>query len=881
MAISVQQRTDLISIVVGMFNAAPGAKVLSDLTVAFEANQTRLQIATNLARSAEYLSIFPEFLTNSEFATKLVDNMVGSLVSATAKADAVTLLTAQLNAKNTSTPAAKAAARAEVTLFALDALKAVPTTDATLGAAVTALNNKVEVANFYSVEKQLNPSSLSTAQNVIKDVTNTAASVTTAKDTITGTSQAGTTYTLTTSPDNITGGSGNDTINGYLNPATPANSTLTAADVVNGGDGTDSLKLTVEGATAGSMPNATITSIEQFFIRDVATAASTYDFANITGETQVWADTATNAVTFSNLGSGAAVGLRGNNVLTNLGNVSFSMATASDAVTVAIDGGVKNTVAPTITATAGTATTATISSTGAANTVGAVTLSGGTNTITTLNINASSNLTAALIANDYAATAKMVVTGAGNVTLTGGAIFDGATIDGSASTGNLNFGDLNATTATVSTGAGNDTFNLQATAKVTVASGAGNDTVSLKSAIAAGSSINLGAGNDKLLFATGGSIATSTSTTIDGGDGTDTLSANLVNAGNAAQFKNFELLNLDSTTGLDLALLTGNTLTGLTMSSAITTNATYQNVAVTQGLTIDFVGDNSARTNTLTFKDVAGTSDAYTITFAGTQATAATSASVKAGTIVGAGIENVNIVSGGTNTWNELVLGTNANARTVTITGARNLDIDFVGFGTAGTNGVSSIDGSAATGRLDINTTNVNVATAGLTVKGGSANDTITLAQKATVDAGAGNDTITVSANGGTITTGAGTDTVDVKAAVLNTTDITTAVITTITDFTVGTDKLTFKNVGTEVFTSTKVDVSTATALLGGTTNALDLALSADGSANAQIKWFQYAGDTYVVQDLTAGNAATTDIVVKLTGLLDLSTLTVDSFNFA
>ncbi len=881
MAISVQQRTDLISIVVGMFNAAPGAKVLSDLTVAFEANQTRLQIATNLARSAEYLSIFPEFLTNSEFATKLVDNMVGSLVSATAKADAVTLLTAQLNAKNTSTPAAKAAARAEVTLFALDALKAVPTTDATLGAAVTALNNKVEVANFYSVEKQLNPSSLSTAQNVIKDVTNTAASVTTAKDAITGTSQAGTTSTLTTSPDNITGTAGNDTINGYLNPATPANSTLTAADVVNGGDGTDSLKLTVEGATAGSMPNATITSVEQFFIRDVATAASTYDFANITGETQVWADTATNAVTFSNLGSGAAVGLRGNNVLTNLGNVSFSMATASDAVTVAIDGGVKNTVAPTITATAGTATTATISSTGAANTVGAVTLSGGTNTITTLNINASSNLTAALIANDYAATAKMVVTGAGNVTLTGGAIFDGATIDGSASTGNLNFGDLNATTATVSTGAGNDTFNLQATAKVTVASGAGNDTVSLKSAIAAGSSINLGAGNDKLLFATGGSIATSTSTTIDGGDGTDTLSANLVNAGNAAQFKNFELLNLDSTTGLDLALLTGNTLTGLTMSSASTT-ATYQNVTVSQGLTVDFVGNNSAVTNTLSFKDVAGTSDAYTITFAGSEATAAASASVRAGTIVTAGIENVNIVSGGTNSWNELVLGTNANARTVTITGARNLDIDFVGFGTAGANGVSSIDGSAATGRLNIDTTNVNIATAGLTVKGGSANDTITLAQKATVDAGAGNDTITVSANGGTITTGAGTDTVDVKAAVVGTATIAGAVITTITDFTVGSDKLTFKDQGTEVFTATKVDVSTATALIGGTTNALDLALAADGSTNAQIKWFQYAGDTYVVQDLSAAaTVQTTDIVVKLTGLIDLSTLTVASFNFA
>jgi len=48
------------------------------------------------------------------------------------------------------------------------------------------------------------------------------------------------------------------------------------------------------------------------------------------------------------------------------------------------------------------------------------------------------------------------------------------------------------------------------------------------------------------------------------------------------------------------------------------------------------------------------------------------------------------------------------------------------------------------------------------------------------------------------------------------------------------------------------------------------------------ITWFQYAGDTYVVQDLSASTSAfaTTDIAVKLTGLVDLSTLTVADFNF-
>lgn len=457
------------------------------------------------------------------------------------------------------------------------------------------------------------------------------------------------------------------------------------------------------------------------------------------------------------------------------------------------------------------------------------------------------------------------------------------TIDGSAATGNLTLGDLNAATVNVKTGAGNDSFAIQATSKVTVDTGAGNDTVTLKSALAAGSTVSLGDGNDKLLFATGGSVAVSTSTVIDAGAGNDSLSANLLTAGNAGQFKNFELINLDSTTGLDLALLSGNnTLTGLTMSSTSTT-ATYQNVSKAFGLTIDFVGDNSAVTNTLQFKDASGTADDYTITFAGSASSAPSAANVKAGTLVLGGIETINIVSGGTNAWNAVALKDDAAAQKVVVTGAANLDLTFAGtFGSTSSpnTGVSLIDGSAATGKLSINTTNVTAATAGLTVKGGSAADTITLAQKATVDAGAGNDTVIVSASGGTITTGAGTDVVNVKAAVAS--SISAPVITTITDFAVSTDKLTLKDQGTETFTATKVDVSSATALFGGTTNALDLALAGDGSTNAAVKWFQFAGDTYVVQDLSAAATfATTDIVVKITGLVDLSGLAVTDFNFA
>jgi S-layer protein len=176
---------------------------------------------------------------------------------------------------------------------------------------------------------------------------------------------------------------------------------------------------------------------------------------------------------------------------------------------------------------------------------------------------------------------------------------------------------------------------------------------------------------------------------------------------------------------------------------------------------------------------------------------------------------------------------------------------------------VSLIDGSAATGKLSIDLTNVTPATAGIEVKGGSAADTLTTSTFATK-----------------LTGGAGADNFVVAAAVANSTS--NPVITTITDFTVGTDKITFADQGTETFAATKVDVSTATALFGGTVNALDLAATANGSTNAAITWFQYAGDTYIVEDRSASTTAFTasDIVVKLSGLVDLSTLTVADFNF-
>lgn len=497
----------------------------------------------------------------------------------------------------------------------------------------------------------------------------------------------------------------------------------------------------------------------------------------------------------------------------------------------------------------------------------------------TITVNATSEKSNLSLTGSTAATTVNVT---GSAALTLAPLASATTLDGSAATGNLTLGDLAAGTVTVSTGTGNDTFGVQATAKTTVDTNAGNDAVSLTSAVAAGSTVDLGAGDDKLLD-DGGSVVASTTTettTIDAGEGVDTVSAALINAANAEQFQNFEALDLSAAATLDTNLMTGSTITSLTLTGGAGTNATVTNVDAGVGLTVS--GDNSGGTTTIGVEGAtaaASTDDSFAITFDGEAAAGATATAktaVDAGTVALAGIENVSIDSTGEGFVANNTIVTATSLQSLTITGDKDLNLDFgtnTGNATAPTAqnglGVATIDGSAATGELDIDTTNVTAATAGLTVKGGSADDTITLDQAATVDASAGDDTITASAAGGTFTGGAGDDKFAVSSAAVANADLTTdaAVVTSITDFEAG-DTIQFGG-ATQTFAATKI------ALDSSVTDLNDAAALAVGSSDT-VSWFQYGADTYVVQDNPEAGATTdtfdaNDIVVKLTGAVDLS----------
>lgn len=664
----------------------------------------------------------------------------------------------------------------------------------------------------------------------------------------------GVTKALTTGVDVLDGTSGNDTFVGYINTtAASTDSTFTAADFIDGKAGTDTLTLTVAGTGVGALPVATIQNVEKFHIRDLSTGGgSAYDFAGVIGETEVWSDRSSAAVSFTNLGAGTVVGIKGDGV-TTIGAVSAAFATPATSASVVIDGGITGGTTNVTLANAGTETV-TLSSTGAANTLGIVDLSSSTS-VKALTVNASTNFSAALVGADFVATgAELKVAGnAASVNLGSNGVFK--TVDASALKGGLTI-QTSGVTASVKGGAGADVITL--------------------AGLTATGTVNLGAGDDRLI----GTVApAATVGTIDGGEGRDSVASGLINAGNGAKFVNFEILELGANT-LDVALLTGSAIDTLSLAGAGAGGGTFSNVANTVKV------DVSSTTAGTTAIGVAGAganaADALSINFVGKAAATATAIAptgITAGTLTLADIENINVNSSGTGfVSNTLVVNGATGLQTLTVTGDKALGLTFTGTnGKApvdaadAVNGVKLIDASTATGNITVNTNGLTIANAGLTVNTGAGDDTITLTQKATVNAGAGDDTIISSAAGGKFTGGDGKDVFNVKLAFGN--------VTEITDFTVGSDKITLANQGAETFTATKIDVSAASNL----TAALNLAAFADGSTNGSVTWFHYGNDTYLVEDMTAAATfdATTDIAVKLTGIVDLSTLTIADFNFA
>ena len=269
---------------------------------------------------------------------------------------------------------------------------------------------------------------------------------------------------LTTSIDNIVGTAGNDTILGGSGSAGAA-STLGSADVINGGGGTDTLKLTTEGGAAvAATPN--LTSVEKVFVQATTTVGgTTVNMVNATGTTEIWNERSTDAVglAVTNVQELATVGVKGAITGGSTYQVGFKDSLASgtsDSLSIALDG-------------------ATITNLG----VGGMTAA---NEFETLNISATgtnvvTNLIQGTGGGALAATKTVNVTGAGKVTVTAALAATVTTVDASANTGGVSF-DLSGTGAvTAKGGSGADTFKMGAslTTADVLTGGDGTDIISV------------------------------------------------------------------------------------------------------------------------------------------------------------------------------------------------------------------------------------------------------------------------------------------------------------------------------------------------------------------------------------------------------------------
>lgn len=164
--VTTQERTNILKLVAGMFNAAPGATYLNEFTDAFVAlNKDLGALANALGQTGAFKSLYPSFLSAEEFANKFLDTL-----GLKANTEAQDWVKAKVTAGESY---------ASVVFQALVAIDA--STAAEFKAAKDQLANKAAVAEYYSVEQNKSATDLAALQAVVAKVTNDAATVEAAK----------------------------------------------------------------------------------------------------------------------------------------------------------------------------------------------------------------------------------------------------------------------------------------------------------------------------------------------------------------------------------------------------------------------------------------------------------------------------------------------------------------------------------------------------------------------------------------------------------------------------------------------------------------------------------------------------------------------------
>ncbi len=160
--------TQILQLIVAMFNAAPGAVVLTELRSALAGGESVEALTRNLVRTDVFRSLYPDSLDAVEFSARFALNVLEAEVGPSQMAYAIRELTAFQR---------EGLDRAQTVLRAIDALLAVAPANPEWGNARQAFENKLTVAAYFSVEKQKSAQTLEELQSVVQPVTSNPCSV--------------------------------------------------------------------------------------------------------------------------------------------------------------------------------------------------------------------------------------------------------------------------------------------------------------------------------------------------------------------------------------------------------------------------------------------------------------------------------------------------------------------------------------------------------------------------------------------------------------------------------------------------------------------------------------------------------------------------------
>ena len=245
MAITTVERTNILKLVVAMFNAPAGSVYLSEITSVFEANGRNLSaLAQTLSNTGAFKALNPNFQSPQEFAAKFL-TPYGLQNNATAVDFIVSKVNAGIN-------------KGQIGFEAASAIDAYTGTDAAIIAAKAIQNNKTSVAEFYSVTKAVPQTDLAQLQAAFAGVTAAVSSVAAANASIDGTTSVSTAFNLTTGVDSLFGTAGADTFtaNVLQNSLGQQVNSLGSGDSLNGGGGIDTLSAKVTAGVFAGGPSA-------------------------------------------------------------------------------------------------------------------------------------------------------------------------------------------------------------------------------------------------------------------------------------------------------------------------------------------------------------------------------------------------------------------------------------------------------------------------------------------------------------------------------------------------------------------------------------------------------------------------------------------------